>query len=90
MQGTIPGTEQASLFVNYGLAVANLNTLFANGCGYTTSDATGKPYAANGMVLVFGLSIVTLQIYMPFEVSASTPVMYRYYLSGQWYSWQNM
>lgn len=80
------GSVAITPFVNYGSYVDNLNTLFNSGCGYT-NEATGQPYTQNGMVMVFNAGAIVMQLFMPYQVSASNPVVYRVYSSGAWTSW---
>lgn len=80
------GSVAITPFVNYDSYVDNLDTLFNSGCGYT-NEATGRPYAQNGMVVVFNAGAIVMQLYIPYQVSESYPVVYRVYSSGAWTSW---
>ena len=83
------GSVAITPFVNYGSYVDNLNTLFNSGCGYT-NQAAGQPYTQNGMVMVFNAGAIVMQLFIPYQVSASNPAVYRVYVSGAWGAWTGL
>jgi hypothetical protein len=42
------------------------------------------------MVMVFNAGAIVMQLFMPYQVSASNPVVYRVYSSGAWTSWTGL
>lgn len=79
-----------SPFINYGSYVTNLDTMLDSGCGYT-NNATGQPYnAINGMVIVFNVGAIVMQVFVPYLRSSSYPVKYRMYAVNTWDPWQDI